>query len=141
MASPISSQLRQALAAFCLGLLLGAVYDVLRVLRRRFPSRLLTALCDLVYAFFCCLCLFAVGFTQGGGRVRVFVTVFALLSAALYFYTVGPFFLRLTEGLFALLGRVFRPAALFFRSIKKKICFFSKNLFSSGKKEYRMIFV
>lgn len=134
MASTVSSQLRQALAAFCLGLLLGAVYDVLRVLRRRFPSRLLTALCDLVYAFFCCFSLFAVGFTQGGGRVRVFVTVFALLSAALYFYTVGPLFRRLTDALFGLLGRVFRPVTLFSRFVRKKICFFSKNLFSSAKK-------
>ncbi|MBQ8974625.1 MAG: spore cortex biosynthesis protein YabQ [Oscillospiraceae bacterium] len=139
MENPISRQLLQALAAFCLGLVGAIFYDALRVLRRRVNSRALTAVCDILFSLCFCCGLFLLGFSVGMGRQRVFMWLFAALSAALYFNTAGPLVRNLIAGFYDIVFKIVHLALtpvdiiLFFA---KKIIYFMKNIFHYAVKWY-----
>jgi hypothetical protein len=144
MENPISRQLLQALAAFCLGAAGGIFYDFLRVLRRRRRSRLFTALCDLLFSLVFCCGLFLLGFDLGLGELRLFMAIFAGLGAMAYFYTAGPFVRRAFSlactGGAKVLSVAAIPAAMGWK-LQKKFIFFVKNVFSYAKKRFTIYLV
>ena len=82
------AQLVQAMSALFFGGALGAVYDVLRAVRRVLKRR--------AYAFdaLFCLCvlsaLFFLGMDAGEGELRIFMALSAALGCALYLSWVSP---------------------------------------------------
>ena len=81
----ISRQLIEAAASIALGLAAGFFYDILRVIRRRADSRIVTWAADLLFWIVTAPALFIVGFTAGAGHQRVYMTALSILSAGLYF--------------------------------------------------------
>ena len=82
-------QLLQAGAALGLGMCAGILYDFLRALRLLTRVKAVEWLCDALFCLCCAGGLFALGFSLGEGRQRVFLAVFALLGALLYRLTLS----------------------------------------------------
>lgn len=125
-----------------LGLLLGLVYDALRVLRRRWTGQALAAVLD---GWFCLLCLWwllGLTMTAGGGEVRLYWLVSAGAGTGLYlgFFSrwVRPllvFWLDTAQSFVRLLLFPLRQAG---RGIKKFVQK-GKKLFYFGRKYSIMI--
>ena len=139
MGFSIVSQLYEAIAALALGMVSGVVYDILRIVRKGCNSKIVTALCDIIFSLFFCCSLFVLGFSLGSGEQRVFMTVFAVLSAALYFCLFSRFVCKLLSYIFQFLGKIIHIVVLpliFLLELIKKFIFFTKNLFHYIKKWY-----
>lgn len=80
----ISDQLIQLAGATAVGICLGLIYDIFRVLRRNTKNRLLGIFWDILFWLCVCLSLFTLGMSLGKGSLRIFMTVFATLGFAVY---------------------------------------------------------
>jgi hypothetical protein len=121
----VSRQALEAAAALLLGAGAGAFYDILRVIRRRLPLKIVTAACDLIFSLAAFAALFLLGMTLGGGRARALLCVLAVLGGALYFLVLSRPALYFMEGIADLMGL---PAALLL-NFAKKIADLLKKLF------------
>ena len=135
----VLSQLYQAIAALALGMSCAVFYDILRIIRIRCVSSLVTVICDFIFSLIFCCGLFLLGFSIGSGQQRVFMTVFSALSAALYFCLFSKCVRKILTYFFAFAGKILHIAALpavFVLKLFKNFIFFSKNLFHYIKKWY-----
>ncbi|MCL2402043.1 MAG: hypothetical protein FWC90_05305 [Oscillospiraceae bacterium] len=121
----ISQQLIEAVSALLLGVSAGFLYDILRAVRRRTDSKAVTAVLDFLFWVVAGVLLFAVGFLAGQGRQRVYMTVLAIISAAVYFCTLSRIFMLLCEKLvdfvLLILKLLTYPLVLLVRFLKKII--------------------
>jgi spore cortex biosynthesis protein YabQ len=135
----ISQQLIEAAAALLLGISAGFLYDVLRAVRRRADSKIVTSALDLLFWIVAGVLLFAVGFFAGQGRQRVYMTVLAIVSAAVYFCTLSRAFVLLCEKLvdfvLFLIKILTYPLVLLVRFLKK-IIELEKKLFQYRRRWY-----
>ena len=81
----ISRQIMEALVAFGLGAAAGIFYDILRVLRSRLRSPIVTFISDIIFGVVFGLALFFAGMTAGEGRQRLFMTIIAAIGGTAYF--------------------------------------------------------
>ena len=81
----------QTLWALGAGLVLGFVYDVLRVTRRKIRKKLATELLDLLFWISAALLLFVLGMGPGRGRLRMFMIIAAVFGGSAYFLTLGRY--------------------------------------------------
>lgn len=123
----------------CLGMMMGVVYDLLRVLRVRLT--LLTQALDLLFWAMVTLVIFL--WSQGvwGGRIRLYAVLSLMVGAGLYFTTftvviqwIGFRFADLTHFLIQVLCLPLRLAI----GLEKKIKKFTKNLFLFWWKWYKI---
>ncbi len=78
------------LEACLLGFLLGACYDVFRILRMAFPNgRVLIFLEDVLYFALAAVASFSFIVLANGGLLRAFVLIGELLGTILYFFTLS----------------------------------------------------
>lgn len=137
----IEGQLVSALISIGGGFIAGLVYDILGAVRRRFKSDAVAALFDALYWLICAVMLFALGLSAGHGKQRVFMMVLAALGAMLYGILLHGIFTRFMDffasGVCYLLGAMVLPAK-FFAEYFRKFTFFSKKVFSSLKKRYKI---
>jgi len=119
----VSHQLVEAASALILGLAAGFLYDVFRVIRHRANSKVVTVAADFLFWLIVGLLLFAVGVSAGRGRLRVYMTVLAMASAAVYFCTLSRActFLcgKLVDLIILLVKIITYPLRLFFSALKK----------------------
>ena len=126
------AQLVQAMSALFFGGALGAVYDVLRAVRRVLKRR--------AYAFdaLFCLCvlsaLFFLGMDAGEGELRIFMALSAALGCALYLSWVSPLVLPLME---RALSAALVPARFAAKTLRRG-AFFCKKLFQSRAKWFKI---
>ena len=118
----VSLQLTQLCASMLLGFALGAVYDVLRTIRRRLG---LTALCDALFCLIAFTGLFMLGMSFGEGELHFLMLCFAALGFCLYMRLLSPAVLAVLGFIAELITKIFAPLArvikLFFEIAKK--CF------------------
>jgi spore cortex biosynthesis protein YabQ len=91
MQIPISHQLIQAASSLILGAAAGFIYDLFRVVRRRAPSKAVTAATDFLFWLITGLAVFLLGLSLGGGRQRLFMNIMTVLGAIIYFVTLSRF--------------------------------------------------
>jgi spore cortex biosynthesis protein YabQ len=115
------------LYACMLGVALGILYDVFRILRRALPlPAALVAAQDLLFFFLCAFFSFLFLMAQTDGRIRWFVAVGELLGAVLYHLTVGELVMAVSDLIIGavrwVLGLLWRfvagVAGLFWRAIR-----------------------
>jgi len=88
------------------GGMLALVYDLLRAVRRKVRGLISAALADLFFWIIAGAALFTLGMSAGGGQLRIFMLVFALIGAVLYFATLSRYVLNMCDAVFNLLGKI-----------------------------------
>ncbi|MCI9158246.1 MAG: hypothetical protein HFF55_04515 [Lawsonibacter sp.] len=127
--------------ALLLGGVMGAVYDLFRILRVRVRVPLLGPMLDLLFWLTATAALFLWSQGAWGGRIRLYGAAFCMVGGALYFWAVSPWLLRLgylgADLAALLLGILTFPLGLA-GGLLKKIRKLVKNIFLSGAKWYRI---
>jgi hypothetical protein len=75
-----------------MGVALGVVFDVFRIIRITFKTAnrlFLVALCDIIYVLIYGICLFLYSAVLARGQIRLFITIGCLTGSLLEFLTVG----------------------------------------------------
>ena len=135
MEQPISAQAVAFAWAAALGAALGVCYDLLRVLRRRHPRCTVPA--DAAFCLLSLAALWAYARSAGRGMLRLFAFLGLACGAAVDALTLSPLLIRLFDGFFALLERVFRLiCAPLCWCLKKNLAFFQKTLCNGQKMGY-----
>ena len=75
------------------GLIFAMVYDLFKALRLSFKNAALTVISDIIICVFGFGILFLLAMWIGGGEARIYMTLLAALAAAIYFFSLSPFFL------------------------------------------------
>jgi len=135
----VSQQLVEAAASLALGFAAGFFYDVLRVIRRRAGSTVVTWMTDLLFWVVIALALFMVGFTAGQGRQRVYMTVMSILAAVLYFCTLSracTFLAGKAVDFFVLVIKIVTYPLRLILSVLKKFANFIKKVFQYWRRWY-----
>jgi spore cortex biosynthesis protein YabQ len=124
----VAEQAAALTGAVALGIGVGALYDLLRLLRRRLRLRLLGSVLDLLFWAAVTAALFLYAIAATGGQVRLYVLLALFGGAVVYFLTLSPWVLSLGElladGLAAGARLICLPARALGRGVKK----FEKNL-------------
>ena len=118
MKTPVSLQLAQVAASVMLGFLLGGLYDVLRVIRRRTGSN---AVPDVLFWMASLASVFSLGMDIGGGSMHIFMLCSVMLGFALYMLLLSPAVLKLLDAIAGFFAFIFRP-------IRKVLGIFSKTV-------------
>lgn len=141
MTVDVAQQGRALCQALLLGGAMGAVYDLLRVLRVRIKIPLLGPALDLLFWLGATAALFLWSQDAWGGEVRLYGAAFCLVGGALYFWAVSPWALRLgylgADLAAAFLGILTFPLGLAW-ALMKKIRKITKSIFLSGAKWYKI---
>ena len=77
-------QISEAAGSFLLGSSAGLFYDFLKVIRHRMKNSLVTFLLDMVFWTVVGFAVFLFGMIAGGGKLRLFMLLFAFLGGLLY---------------------------------------------------------
>lgn len=112
--------------AAALGLLVGLLYDLLRILRRRTDRRALGGVLDGLFWVLVTAALFLYAIRAGDGRLRPFMLAGAVLGAFFYFLTASASVRRAGERTADALARAGRRAVNIGKNFAKK----GKKLFS-----------
>ena len=97
------------LCSVLLGIGLGIVFDIFRVIRIIFPpsrKKLPTALSDFLYSIIFGLAVFIFSASAGRGDVRSFYVVGALLGTILYIFTAGNTVTGIISAVCGFIGRI-----------------------------------
>lgn len=112
MGITLSGQAGLLLAACLLGITLGAVYDIFRIVRVAFRcGKVSVFFQDILYWIICAAVTFIFLVLQNKGKVRVLILLSEALGAALYYYTIGAVVLRKVNKYDAKVKRGVRKAA------------------------------
>lgn len=132
----VRRQLLQLSAAFAAGFLLGTVYDIFRVLRRRSGK---DALPDALFGIILCATLFTLGMSVGEGVLNWGMAAFAVLGFAFYMLTVSNTVLIFMTKVAETVGQIVR---ICLKPLKTGVNFLvnlSKNTFSKIRNRFTMV--
>jgi spore cortex biosynthesis protein YabQ len=137
MESPITQQMAQAAASLITGAGLGIFYDLLRAFRRRCKAFVVTLALDVVFWIGAALVLFTLGLGPGNGELRIFMLIFVLGGAVLYFLGLSEVVLQILGKIDGFIAKMFEiffsPLKAFEDKLKKGQQKF-KNVFQKSKK-------
>jgi len=128
----VENQALTFLLAAATGVALGVLYDMMRVLRRRWKNPWLTAVLDLLFCAVCAGTLVLFVMTVSQGRWRGFIPLGAGMGIALYFLLASPFIVRMGDGILAAAVMGLRLAVsplVIVKILLKKSVFWLKNIF------------
>ena len=94
MGAPLADQARFLLGALALGVGVGLVYDLFRILRVRLPLPLLAGALDLLFWLVVTASLFVYTTAAGRGEVRGWLVLGVLAGAAAYFWLASRWVLK-----------------------------------------------
>ncbi|HIT56428.1 MAG TPA: spore cortex biosynthesis protein YabQ [Candidatus Galloscillospira stercoripullorum] len=141
MGASVAQQAASLGWAVLLGVAVGLLYDVLRILRVRLKLRLLGAALDFLFWLPVTAAFFLFALIMGGGEVRITLLAGHFAGAVLYFRLLSPPVLRLGYALADLGGLFWRIATAPVRALGwccKKIKKFLKNSFLYRRKWFRI---
>ena len=122
----VQEQTTLVLSACLLGLPMGLLFDLFRMLRVLFRhAMVVVAIEDILFCCTCAVTLAAFTSVACRGEFRLFYPVGMLLGCLLWRFTVGNSLLKITRKtagfLRRFLSQIFHPAAVFFARIQWKI--------------------
>ena len=85
MSVSLQEQISTLFSCLAMGLGVGLLYDLLRLVRLTLPRRTLQEILDLLFWLGACGMLFFCGIVFGNGRVRLYMALCLLLGATAYF--------------------------------------------------------
>ncbi len=140
MGISVSQQTITFLQSTLLGIGLGMLYDLFRILRLIIPSgKIISFVEDIIYFLLCGVISFAFLLAVNNGIVRGYLLIGEFLGAALYYFTLGKLIYRVADKLIlffkkflSLFYRIFlSPFVRIFRFILRILCRMVKK---AGKK-------
>lgn len=137
----VAAQAVSLAGALALGVAVGLLYDLFRILRVRIPWRVMGGFLDLVFWLLVTAALFVYTVAVGDGRVRFFLVAAILGGAVAYFLLLSRWALKLGYLFADLLGLLWRLLTLpvtGLLAICKKIKKIAKNHFHYVRKWYRI---
>lgn len=90
MSVSLQEQISTLFSCLAMGLGVGLLYDLLRLVRLTLPRRTLQEILDLLFWLGACGMLFFCGIVFGNGRVRLYMALCLLLGATAYFLLLSP---------------------------------------------------
>lgn len=136
MTVDIARQLQGLCQAVLLGGVLGVVYDLMRVVRRRLPVPFLGGALDFLFWVGATAALFLFSHRAWDGQIRIYGALFCMLGGGAYFWGISPLVLKiafltvdLTAKILGILTLPVRGLARLFKRFEK----FAKTSFLSGK--------
>ncbi len=131
MGISVSQQTITFLQSTLLGIGLGVLYDLFRILRLIIPSgKIISFVEDIIYFLLCGVISFAFLLAVNNGIVRGYLLIGEFLGAALYYFTLGKLIYRVADKLIlffkkflSLFYRIFlSPFVRIFRFILRILC-------------------
>jgi len=90
LAVSVSGQMLVFLAACLAGAILGALYDVFRIIRIAIPcGRIAVFIQDIIYLIICTLLTYLFLIMENSGEIRVFIIEGEIIGAIIYYFTIG----------------------------------------------------
>lgn len=138
----LSQQFMEVAATLLMGLALGCLYDIFRLIRQHRGGVFIPVLCDVLFCLFAAAALFVHGMTVGEGELRLYMPFLALCGAILYFFIFGAEFRSIFRKIAGVISKIVRwilkPLKKVAHHIKK---YFEnlKNIFSRLKKRFTII--
>lgn len=117
------------LHAFCMGIYITFVYDILRILRRVFPhGGFFVSLEDICFWIYCAVKVFLLMYHESNGTLRWFAVFGAIAGMLLYMKLASPFFVKyvslLLQKIVGIIGRIIRfllrPVLYLLRRIRER---------------------
>lgn len=101
------------LHAFCMGIYITFVYDILRILRRVFPhGAFFVSLEDICFWIYCAVKVFLLMYHESNGTLRWFAVFGAIAGMVLYMKLASPFFVKyvslLLQKIVGIIGKIIR---------------------------------
>jgi spore cortex biosynthesis protein YabQ len=101
------------ITAALLGFVLGAVYDIFRVLRVvALRGHIAAFLLDIIYWLICASATFIFILLQNDGKLRALLLIAEVLGASLYYFTIGAIVIKRVEAATETVRRQTRAAAV-----------------------------
>ena len=114
------------LGSVLLGALLGAVYDIFRIIRIIFPAagkKAAVMICDIIYMLIFGTAVFFYAAVYGRAEVRFYFAAGAFLGAVLFIFTVGNAVTSAVKSCRDTIRQAFHRVYIsYFRPISEKIC-------------------
>lgn len=148
MGITLSGQSGLLLAAALLGFVLGAVYDIFRIIRvAARAGRAAVFLLDIIYWLICAAATFAFLLLQNNGKLRAVALIAEVAGAALYYYTIGAIVIKsytaadaaVKRRVRAMAGAVAQPVSRFSRIVGSEIAKNGRAAGSFVKKESKLL--
>lgn len=141
MGNYVSEQGVALLQAWVMGLAVGCVYDLFRILRVRIKVKFLGGVLDFLFWVLVTLALFLHAILVQGGVVRIYMVVAVFVGAILYFAWLSRAVLWFGYRVADVIGKIWMIITYPFRivhKIQKKFYEFAKKLFHSCWKRFRI---
>ncbi len=112
------------------GFIMGAVYDVFRIIRMCISKgKAAFVICDILYSTVLCFCVFLFCLTVNEGEIRGYLILGGCIGFAAYYFSLGAAVYSLSEKTVAFIksffGKLFKviffPIGKLFRFFKRKI--------------------
>lgn len=125
--------------SFLFGMLLGAFYDVFRIIRLFKTKKLIiTFVCDILYFTLCGLLTFLFILYINSGLVRGYIVLGVFLGAIFFYNTIGTITIRVYGFLFQIIEFLLRPLfMLIFCPIRKLKSLISRILSKFNKIKWK----
>ena len=105
----LAEQTMLFMQAVLLGAALGLLYDALRITRLAIPTKsVVIFLEDVLYFFFAGVCTFFFLMQTIEGRVRFFIFIGEGLGAVLYFLTLSPLIMKISQTIIKVIAGIIR---------------------------------
>lgn len=139
----LSTQAKGFLFSLGFGLIMGIVYDVIRIIRLSFTkSKAALIVADFLYVILCSLASFLFMLTVTDGQIRSFIIIGELTGFFIYYFTFGFLAVKITSEAIdkikvkakSFLLLVLKPFRKIFDSLHRKITAFSKKTSKKSKK-------
>ena len=117
------------LHAFCMGIYITFVYDILRILRRVFPhGGFFVSLEDICFWIYCAVKVFLLMYHESNGTLRWFAVFGAIAGMVLYMKLASPFFVKyvslLLQKIVGIIGKIIgfllRPVQYLLRRMRER---------------------
>lgn len=119
----ILNELSKFLFFVLIGLILGIIFDVFRIIRKCFKnSDLITYIQDIIFILIAAIILLLGIFIINNGEVRAYLFFGIIIGILLYFITISKCFVNLSSKIILFIKNViFKPIFDFIRKLLKKI--------------------
>ena len=141
MTISVQQQAAAVVQAIGLGLLVGVLYDLMRIMRVRLPLPFLGSVLDFLFWIMVTAVLFVWSQDAWGGEIRLYGVVFLLLGGVIYFAGLSIWILQI--GYFGadflnIIWKILTYPVSCLKSIGKKMKKIAKKAFHSGVKWYKI---
>ena len=132
----IAEQSLVFLYAILLGTLLGAIYDLFRIIRISFGGKVVAVFIeDIIFSIAALVLTFVFVIAFNNGELRFFILIGEFLGFTVYYFTVGKLTMLISKAIIKVIKRLF--FLISFQFVKLLAVIRKKTLRKKGKREQK----